>query len=62
MARNVKLFETWSALHGNDQVEYSDLPMDLSAHADFVFDVKGKLPASVVDKVGNVFLLVLTNL
>lgn len=51
IAKNVKHFEAWSAQHGLEQAEFSDLPKVLASDVDFVFDTKGKLPAAWVDPV-----------
>jgi hypothetical protein len=51
IARNIGNFETWSTYQGCDQVSYSDIPNDLKADVDQIFDVTGKMPISWTDKV-----------
>lgn len=55
IARNVKTFETWSSYNGCEQVAFSDLPESIKADVFSVFDVKGKLPASLVTKTSSVY-------
>lgn len=51
IARNVKFFETWCSYNGCEQVAFSDLSNGFKNDANIVFDLKGKLPESLVDKV-----------
>lgn len=51
VARNLKLFETWSTFQGCEQVAFSDLPSELKADVTEVFDVDRRLPLSWVDEV-----------
>jgi len=50
IARNVRDFETWSTHQGCEQVSYSDLPVEIKADVNQVFDVRGRLPKSWVDR------------
>ena len=51
IARNVKFFETWCSYNGLEQVAFSDLSNAFRTDALSVFDVKGKLPETLVDRV-----------
>jgi len=51
IARNIGNFETWSNFQGCDQVVYSDVPKELKADVDYVFDLTGKFPLAWTDKV-----------
>jgi len=50
VARNLKQFDAWSSFQGCEEVAFSDIPVDLKADVQSVFNVKGKIPASWVDK------------
>ncbi|KLO15054.1 hypothetical protein SCHPADRAFT_902769 [Schizopora paradoxa] len=50
VARNIKHFDAWSLFHGCEEVAFSDVPFELEDDVQFVFDAKGKLPASWVDR------------
>jgi len=51
IARNIGNFETWSTFQGCDQVSYSDVPKELKADVDQIFDLTRKLPIVWTDKV-----------
>ncbi|KAL5495091.1 hypothetical protein ACEPAI_553 [Sanghuangporus weigelae] len=55
IARNVKTFETWSSYNGCEQVAFSDLPDSIKPDVISVFDVKGKLPQSLVTKTSSTY-------
>jgi len=50
IARNIGNFETWSTYQGCDQVSYLDVPKDLRADVDEIFDLTGKMPIAWTDK------------
>ncbi|KAF8528309.1 hypothetical protein JB92DRAFT_2864577 [Gautieria morchelliformis] len=50
VARNIRHFETWASHQGCEQVAFSDLPEDLAADAEYVFNVSERIPTSWVEE------------
>lgn len=51
VARNIKHFETWAIYQSCEQAAFSDLPEQLAADADHVFNVSARLPKSWIEEV-----------
>jgi hypothetical protein len=53
----VQNYEIWSVNQGCEQVSYADLPENLKVDVAHVFDVRGRIPATWVNKVSTQLLI-----